>query len=215
MNDFPLSLKNIVAVLIIIFIVFKVYFSTVIYANMTMWYLLWYCNLMWILLAVAILTNNKTLASVALVTSTIQIAWYVELIATIFDFNHNLHVDLLTYLFEYDTNPLMINIANTMDFMIHLLLLPASFYVVKKMGFNHRCLNAALLFVTLLLVLSFITSFVVPNFHINCISIAAECGLFDTVHNRWMHFLLAMITAVIWCLIAFLLLSKLFKKQTI
>jgi hypothetical protein len=91
-------LQKFIAVFIAIFIVFKVYFATLTFSNITLWNLLWYCNLAWLILAFGIYVGNKTLLTLVLVTATSEIAWYIELFAIIFNLDYNL--TLLDYLLK-------------------------------------------------------------------------------------------------------------------
>jgi hypothetical protein len=196
------------AVFIAIFIVFKVYFATLTFGNLTMWNLLWYCNLAWLILAFGIYAKNKTLLTWVLVTSTTEIAWYVELLAIIFNFDYRL--TLLDYLLE--DREWMVVINDWMSFVVHLLLLPLAFYWVKKVGFDHKALGKILLFSAALLAVSFFLS-VNGDIHLNCATIDANCHLFDEADRALSHLFLVGVSVVFWILFFFFLFKKLFNSQ--
>ncbi|WP_428088208.1 hypothetical protein [Candidatus Thioglobus sp.] len=203
-------LSKSIAIFIAIFIVFKIYFATLTFSNLTLWNLLWYCNLAWLILAFGIYTNNEALLTLVLVTATSEIAWYVELFAIIFNLDYNL--TLLDYLLE-DRN-WMVVINDWMSFVVHTLLFPVAFYYVKSVGFDKQALYKILLFaVSLLAVSFFLSTSVNTGVYLNCVTTQANCGLFDGTSSDLSHLFLVSVSVIAWIVFFFFLLKRLFKSK--
>lgn len=204
-----MPLNKVLAIVIVVFILFKVYFSTLVYANMTMGYLLWLCNLIWLVLALGIYTKNKSVITIALVHSMLQISWYIEFFQILFGMTENL--TLLEYLVKDETD-LMINIDNAMSFIVHIFLIPSCFYATKKYGFDNKALKPVLIFSSSLLLISFIASLIFPEFHINCVSSESNCGIVS-VDDKVGYFLVSSLFSLLYLTIVFFLLKALFFSQ--